>query len=116
MCAGSGLLFPPPAVVGLWLAFNSCCHCLENTRFDLSASHGVLTSFGAVSNLYFLDLSVTSVLYVDAMDVCDDAVDGLEGFDRKERGEFAVDVDITLSRLLNVGCFGRATNSFWNLG
>jgi hypothetical protein len=73
---------------------------------DRSASQGVLTSFGAVSNLYFFDLSVTS-LCADANDVWDEAVEGLEGLDRKDRGEFAVDTDMTLSRQ-EAGSFGRA--------
>jgi hypothetical protein len=32
-----------------------CCHCREKARLDRSASHGVLTSLGALLKRYFLD-------------------------------------------------------------
>lgn len=69
-----------------------------------------MTSFGATSNRYFLDLSVASRT-LNAKDVCDEAVEGRDGAERKERGElFFVETDMTLSRQEG-GCLDRAV--YW---
>jgi hypothetical protein len=75
---------PPLAVLGLAAMFSvSGCHCLGNALFDLSASQGVLTSFGAVSNLYFFDAAVAVVAVVAVLT----SLWALEMDDRVDTGE-----------------------------